>query len=83
MIRLNSITNINPVVKFLCPICSVVVIFSAVYGYIILGGVAILCAGLISSYNSYVHYKTFNKLETSSIVYAIACVLTGLLVLCL
>lgn len=79
---MNTITKLNPLRSLLYVLSLIFIYFSIIHSSSISGGIGIFVAGLINSYDSYIHYKTFNALNFLSIVFAVMGLLIGLSLIC-
>ncbi|MCU9813073.1 hypothetical protein [Paraclostridium sp. AKS81] len=74
---MNTTTKLNPLRSFLYVLFFVFIYFSVIHSSSISGGLGIFIAGLINSYDSYIHYKTFNTLNFLSTIFAVMGLLIG------
>lgn len=79
---MNTITKLNPLRSLLYVLSLIFIYFSIIHSSSISGGIGIFIAGLINSYDSYIHYKTFNTLNFLSIVFAVMGLLIGFSLIC-
>lgn len=79
---MNTITKLSPLRSFLYVLFFVFIYFSIIHSSAISGGIGLFIAGLINSYDSYMHYKTFNTLNFLSIVFAVMGLLIGFSLIC-
>ncbi|MDV8110428.1 hypothetical protein [Paraclostridium bifermentans] len=79
---MNTITKLNPLRSLLYVLSLIFIYFSIIHSSSISGGIGIFVAGLINSYDSYIHYKTFNALNFLSIVFAVMGLLIGFSLIC-
>ncbi|GKZ02119.1 hypothetical protein [Paraclostridium bifermentans] len=79
---MNTIAKLSPLRSLLYVLSLIFIYFSIIHSSSISGGIGIFVAGLINSYDSYIHYKTFNALNFLSIVFAVMGLLIGFLLIC-
>lgn len=79
---MNTITKLNPLRSLLYVLSLIFIYFSIIHSSAISGGIGIFVAGLINSYDSYIHYKASNTLNFLSIVFAVMGLLIGFSLIC-